>query len=282
MEKIVSLVEAKVMAGSGNFFTTLPDRIERLNYLREGTPGIIYTDAPVPFINDAFYFESSPPFFCDEAGGEFSYEQVVNYVDEGQIVVQRELMAALKPRDQAALIIHEAIYAYRRGLGDTNSANTRRVVGYAFSTLSPKEFDEAVTPLTQPSPVSLSAGILKVVVGQVDSSGLSAVMRNVQVTIAGTYADSAEPKHVFELSKLIDGIDNVDFQIPSNLGSGLQNVSIAVKFPDEIIKNWIAPEKWSSDLVTSTGKQRHFCEANSLFLPDESGFGMIAIVCTKN
>jgi hypothetical protein len=58
------------------------------------------------------------------------FEQLANYQDSGELLVSQEIYDRLDNVNKAALIVHEAIYSYRRkALGETTSVNTRKLVG---------------------------------------------------------------------------------------------------------------------------------------------------------
>jgi hypothetical protein len=70
-------------------------------------------------------------------------EQIVNYQDgaTSRILLNQDIFDQLSPTDQAALIVHEALYAELRTYGETTSTRTRRAVGYVFAGESFPEFD---------------------------------------------------------------------------------------------------------------------------------------------
>lgn len=57
------------------------------------------------------------------------FEQLANYQDSGELLVSQEIYDHLDNVNKAALLIHEAVYSYRRkALGETTSQNSRRLV----------------------------------------------------------------------------------------------------------------------------------------------------------
>ena len=61
-------------------------------------------------------------------------EQLANYTNDYGIIVNKEIWDMLEPTDQAAFILHEAVYKTERELlKENNSDHARKVVGYLFS-----------------------------------------------------------------------------------------------------------------------------------------------------
>jgi hypothetical protein len=136
-KKIVKQITRRLNALPGNPFEGLQTFLDNVNNLKPG-PNVTYLETNLAIINDALYF--AVPLASSCPNGIIRYEQVVNYDNHGFIFIQRNLFNALSDRDKAALILHEAIYAYRRSLGDTDSLNSRRMVGLAFSDINYSEF----------------------------------------------------------------------------------------------------------------------------------------------
>ncbi len=67
-------------------------------------------------------------------GGVIKFEQLANYTDEGQLIVDEEIWKYLPPTDKAALYIHEAVYSYLRKEDKVvTSKRARQITGYTFS-----------------------------------------------------------------------------------------------------------------------------------------------------
>ncbi|QLY24048.1 hypothetical protein [Bdellovibrio sp. KM01] len=133
---IVKKVAQRLSGLPNNPLAGLAPFLKEVNDLRSG-PKITYLDQDLKIINDALYFAVPRSSTCPK--GRISYEQIVNYDNNGFIFVQKSLFNTLSERSKAAMVLHEAIYAYRRSLGDTDSLNSRRIVGLAFSTLTDEE-----------------------------------------------------------------------------------------------------------------------------------------------
>lgn len=56
------------------------------------------------------------------------FEQLANFTNDGDLYVSSEIYEQLDSLNRAALILHEAVYATRRELGDQNSQKSRRLV----------------------------------------------------------------------------------------------------------------------------------------------------------
>lgn len=71
-------------------------------------------------------FEVAKPANCQ-------IRQLVNYMATGKILVDQDYYEKLDTINQAALIVHEAMYHFLREMAsETNSVRTRRAVGYVF------------------------------------------------------------------------------------------------------------------------------------------------------
>jgi len=124
--------------------------LEKIYYL---TPSNVvrFTDQELEVIDDSIYRIKPRKDSC--LGGKINYEQVVNFKRDGQVLVQKNLHASLSKEDQAALILHEGVYAVRRLKNfDINSLLTRRIVGEITSMNPSKElinFIKVSTPLAK-------------------------------------------------------------------------------------------------------------------------------------
>lgn len=62
------------------------------------------------------------------------FEQLVNYTDEGEVYISKEIFDKLDNVNKAAMFIHEAVYSIRRkSLGDTTSQISRRLVAHLMA-----------------------------------------------------------------------------------------------------------------------------------------------------
>jgi len=117
--------------------------IDSLNLLKENPPKILYTNSPIPVVEDALYLVMPKEETC--LSGTMTYEQIVNYHDNGTILVQRQLYNSLSEVSKAALIFHEGFYASshlpRWPWQEVSSFEARRKVGLIFSDLSDRKLD---------------------------------------------------------------------------------------------------------------------------------------------
>ncbi len=87
-------------------------------------------------VDDSLYRIIPSPSTCLD--GTLGYEQVVNFSENGEVLINRDLFDLLTEQEKAGLFAHEAIYAVLREVeSDRNSLRTRRLVGLLFSTLEP-------------------------------------------------------------------------------------------------------------------------------------------------
>ncbi|MBC75308.1 MAG: hypothetical protein CME64_04765 [Halobacteriovoraceae bacterium] len=137
--QIVDLQKAKLFSVNKKLYEALfPyfDDIER--NLRE-------VDGDLEVIDDALY--RMKPSARDCSGGKVKYTQLANYTHYGSILVNEHLFnsSKLAEVDKAALMFHEAMYAYLRDrYGDSDSVRAREIVGYVFSNLKNIEISEKI------------------------------------------------------------------------------------------------------------------------------------------
>lgn len=144
--EVVEQVKSRIAAASPSFFNALAPYIQDLNDLKSNPPAVTYITNIEQTIDDSFYRIKPAPSLC--AGGTVAYEQVVNYKNDGFILVQSEIFSSFDSNVQAALILHEAIYKYRREVRlDTDSVATRRMVGLIFSTVSSDDLKKELDAL---------------------------------------------------------------------------------------------------------------------------------------
>lgn len=96
---------------------------------------LVMVNADLAVVNDSLYRIQPARREC--LGGTISYVQLANFTNDHRILIQQNLFndPHLSETDKAALLIHEAVYAYLRDQGDENSVRTRKIVGLLFSTL---------------------------------------------------------------------------------------------------------------------------------------------------
>ena len=130
----IDLAMARLLRGNLDLGTEIESRLNHVSKIIH-----IVENAKLTNSND-FNIQISPKA-C--AGGRIEFEQLANYTDTGELLVDREIWAALSSMDQAALYLHEAIYLYSRELFRVETSQaSRRLVAYLFSTLNPKSYVE--------------------------------------------------------------------------------------------------------------------------------------------
>lgn len=151
---IVDSVQLRLFKANRDLYQAVSDYLDKVDYLKNNPPQIVHTLTKLTKIDDALYSIEPEQESC--SGGTIAYEQVVNYKNDGRILVQAKLFSGknaggnsnLSEVAKAALVYHEAIYAYRRETaGDKNSVMSRRIVGLIFSTLSVNELTKALETL---------------------------------------------------------------------------------------------------------------------------------------
>ena len=156
VREIVDQVQLRMFRVDKDFYNAVAPYIEELGYLESNPPNITYTEDKIKFIDDALYDLLPAAKRCPggilatDADGtqHVPYEQMVNFKTNKDIMVQSEIFNALSSNThRAATVVHEALYAYRRSLGDKDSVMSRRMVGLFFSTLSTDELKKELQKL---------------------------------------------------------------------------------------------------------------------------------------
>ena len=137
--QIVNLQKAKLFSVNKNLHKALS------TYFDEVEKNLDPVDGDLEVIDDALY--RMKPSARDCRGGKVIYTQLANYTHYGSILVNEYLFNSpkLAEVDKAAMMFHEAIYAYLRDrYGDTDSVRSRQIVGYLFSDLKNVEISEKI------------------------------------------------------------------------------------------------------------------------------------------
>lgn len=112
------------------------------------------TDAVLTEVDDALYPISPLPVNCPN--GKWKYLQFANYLQQSQqILIRKDLWQHpnVSTLDKAALIWHEAIYAWLRDSGgDKDSRRARHIVGLLFSQLPPFEIQKQIEEIIVQQP----------------------------------------------------------------------------------------------------------------------------------
>lgn len=96
---------------------------------------VTMVDAGLVVIDDSLF--RIRPLETECPGGRWDYTQFANYTSYGSVLIRKDLWnsQALSQLDKAALLVHEAVYLFLRGKGDTSSVRARAITGLLFSNL---------------------------------------------------------------------------------------------------------------------------------------------------
>lgn len=162
--EIVDQVVRRISQANPDLSNTLASYLKQLNSLEPNPPQVTYTDNVLVAIDDSLYRMMPSPRRC--AGGSVAYEQVINYKEDGLILVAGEVFNSLSSNAKAALVLHEAIYKFRRDTsGDATSVVTRRMVGMILSTMSSEELKKQLESLGELDLASMGMRFVKIPAG---------------------------------------------------------------------------------------------------------------------
>ncbi|MCO4753513.1 MAG: formylglycine-generating enzyme family protein [Bacteriovoracaceae bacterium] len=165
-KEIVDLQKSRLLEIDKGFFESA------LPYFGAVEKKIKEVDGDLEVIDDALY--RMKPSYRKCLGGEVRYTQLANYTNYETILVSEYLFnsSKLSEVDKAALIVHEALYAYFRDLfKDSDSVRTRKVVGYLFSELENDEvFQKYIEILGLYDLNTLGVELVKIPAGSVIST----------------------------------------------------------------------------------------------------------------
>lgn len=137
--EIIDIQKVRLFSLNKNLYEVLTSYFEDVeSNLRE-------IDADLELIDDSLYRVRPPVRDCLD--GEVKYIQVANYTHYGSVLINKYQFNNEKfsEIDKAALMFHEAIYAYLRDrYGDSDSVRAREIVGYLFSNLKDVEISEKI------------------------------------------------------------------------------------------------------------------------------------------
>ena len=95
-----------------------------------------FRDTALEIIDDRLFRVKPPQKWC--AKGVISYQQLANFTDYGDILLDKDLFYHKKfsELERAGLFLHEVVYEYLRNTrGDKSSVRTRKIVGIIASTV---------------------------------------------------------------------------------------------------------------------------------------------------
>jgi len=138
----------RLFAVSPDLYGKIGKELERVE------ANIVPVTAELQIVDDSLF--RIKPSKSDCLNGIISYMQLANYTNYGKILLQKQLFEnpKLSNTDKASLFIHEAVYAFLRTLGDTDSVRARKVVGLLFSTLSTDDLKKELEKVLSGSAIS--------------------------------------------------------------------------------------------------------------------------------
>jgi formylglycine-generating enzyme required for sulfatase activity len=127
---------------SEDLYKSINDELETVK------SNLVMVNADLQIVDDALY--RIRPMKTECLGGTISYVQLANYTDYGKILIQENLFQDphLSETDKAALMIHEAVYAFLRDrYSDKTSVRARKLVGLLFSTINQESLKKEIEKL---------------------------------------------------------------------------------------------------------------------------------------
>lgn len=140
--EIIDLIRMKLFSVDKGFYEGIQKQLETVE------PNLVFVDADLEIVDDALYRIRPSKKEC--LGGTISYVQLANYTNYGKILIQKGVFEdpRLGEVDKAALMIHEAVYAYlRERFQEKDSVCARRIVGLLFSTMRAEEVKKEIEKL---------------------------------------------------------------------------------------------------------------------------------------
>jgi hypothetical protein len=132
VDEQLDLAAFRIQSSSNDFYLKLDSHINEVRQILRIVP-----NAKLENTQDFDIVVS--PKTCN--GGKVGFEQLANYTDEGQLIVDEEIWKTLPATDKAALYLHEAIYSYLRKEDMViTSKRARQITGYSFSNPSKSDF----------------------------------------------------------------------------------------------------------------------------------------------
>jgi hypothetical protein len=293
-QEIVSRVEkriSKVHADSTFQMTTAIDQLHDLVANTKGNPQVTYVDEALPLINDSLYIYAPPASRCSE--GVLKYEQVVNYKGNGDILIQSELFNSFSQFDQAALVVHEGIYALRRRTFiDENSVETRRFVGLFFSDLSQDDLNNEIDPKPHASDTLFPSGAYDFSLQIMQADGSLAPVPNQSFSVIGYFAPvfprsptwDPVPSDSIQVEATTDGNGQASVTLPSRPGmlidlpQLLMTLAGASSYASIELPGWSAP----LNLWDRSETLQYYCEVTTISFVAGTSPGKVDVVCAQS
>lgn len=146
-EALLDSVERKIFSVNREYYAEYAEQIQKVRQNLQIREGI-----QLEIIDDALYSSRPAPETC--TGGTIRYEQLANYRDDGVILVDKRLWEELFVIDQAALYVHEAVYALLRAKENAqDSRKSRKVTAYLFSSAPSSDYAHLLNRAVLPPPL---------------------------------------------------------------------------------------------------------------------------------
>ncbi len=132
LDEQIDLAAFRIQTIDNNFYLQLAPHLEKVRQILR-----VVSNAQLENTND-FDIRVSPKTCL---GGKIKFEQLANYTEEGQLLVDEDIWKFLRTTDKAALYIHEAVYSYLRSVDMViTSKRARQITAYTFSNPSRDAF----------------------------------------------------------------------------------------------------------------------------------------------
>lgn len=134
LDEQIDLASFRIRNASSEFYSNLEPHLVKIREIIQ-----VVANAKLENTNDFDILIS--PKSCQ--GGKVKFEQLANYTNEGQLIIDKEIWSILPTTDKAALYLHESIYSLLRTEDKVvTSRRARQITAYAFSNPSKSSFEE--------------------------------------------------------------------------------------------------------------------------------------------
>lgn len=143
----IAIQKAQILNGVN---TVMTDKLNK--YLNDVFSKVQFVNAVLVLVDDALFKIEPLPSTCPL--GQWKYRQFANFTPQGQVLIRNDIWTSsvVTELDKAALLVHEAVYAWMRAeYSDTNSVRSRQIVGLLFSNLAVTEMNQRIQALLGPS-----------------------------------------------------------------------------------------------------------------------------------
>jgi|GEM_PF-1424848 len=126
--------------------------VKHVNYLDKLQKEISQVKANIVFIKEGNEVLPTDDAFPVIAKKGCKFEQLANYTEDGEVLISQEIYDELDNLNKASLYLHEAIYAIRRTIGDTNSQRSRKLTAELLAINSNQDLIDQLAVLPAPVP----------------------------------------------------------------------------------------------------------------------------------